>query len=559
MNRIDCRAAVVISNTRRILMGCLLALTCSAAGATSTIVDKLTLPGTYFQTAVDPVLHKAFVIHEETNSLKAIDLDAMQVVGSIPLDADAAWTRVDVARHRVYILHVGVPGRITTIDGKTLAVIARTTIVERPIYFVADFRRGELYAIHDEPGHHVTIFDTKTNTVAATLQLPQYVYGLTVNRQTGKIYVPLYGSRQVAVISQASRTVVKTIAVNMNPVGAIAEERNGSVFITGFQNLTATVVDQLAVIDSETDTVRTTMTSLVSLPNVARFDPVPSPVYARAYVSNPDQGKVTVIDAGPSTFPKAITIPGIPIVAHVNEDDGEVYVVDRTPGATTMTILDARLERIAGTLDLGFRGATVSRVGGRLLITGGDAAGNTVFARATPQGIQPDTVIATDFHHEGFDHFFHSANRDETRVLQDGVFGQDWLPTQQFWRVWKTPRSDRVPVCRLFSTTFGAKSSHFYTPYASECDSLKAGSTWQYEETSYYVVLPDANGGCSPAYEELYRLYNNGMGGAPNHAYTNNRAKRDALQAKGWVPEGSGPQNVFACTPPLKGFVTSPP
>ena len=223
MNRIECGAEVVVLNARRILVGCLLALTCSAAAATSTIVGMLSLPGSHASLAVDPVLRKAFVIDVTANSLKAIDVDTMQVVGSVPIDANGARARVDVAHHRVYVLHDGVPGRITSIDGKTLAVIARTPIIDHPNAIAMDFRRGEIYTIHDEPGHHLTIFDTKTNSVAATLQLPQYVYGMTVNRATGKIYVPLYGSRQVAVISQASRTVVKTIAVSMNPVGAIAE------------------------------------------------------------------------------------------------------------------------------------------------------------------------------------------------------------------------------------------------------------------------------------------------------------------------------------------------
>ena len=38
----------------------------------------------------------------------------------------------------------------------------------------------------------------------------------------------------------------------------------------------------------------------------------------------------------------------------------------------------------------------------------------------------------------------------------------------------------------------------------------------------------------------LYRLYNDGMGGAPNHRYTTSLTVRAAMIEAGWIPEGSG-------------------
>jgi hypothetical protein len=49
----------------------------------------------------------------------------------------------------------------------------------------------------------------------------------------------------------------------------------------------------------------------------------------------------------------------------------------------------------------------------------------------------------------------------------------------------------------------------------------------------------------------LYRLYNNGQGGAPNHRLTTDRATRDAMTAQGWVAEGAGPDTVYGCVPKL--------
>jgi hypothetical protein len=47
----------------------------------------------------------------------------------------------------------------------------------------------------------------------------------------------------------------------------------------------------------------------------------------------------------------------------------------------------------------------------------------------------------------------------------------------------------------------------------------------------------------------VYRLYNNGQGGAPNHRYTIDLTVRAQMIAQGWVPEGRGPNAVEMCSP----------
>jgi hypothetical protein len=49
----------------------------------------------------------------------------------------------------------------------------------------------------------------------------------------------------------------------------------------------------------------------------------------------------------------------------------------------------------------------------------------------------------------------------------------------------------------------------------------------------------------------LYRLYNNGMGGAPNHRYTTSLATFNQMRAAGWIFEGNGLTGAFACVPPV--------
>jgi len=52
------------------------------------------------------------------------------------------------------------------------------------------------------------------------------------------------------------------------------------------------------------------------------------------------------------------------------------------------------------------------------------------------------------------------------------------------------------------------------------------------------VLLP-FDGACPAGTQILYRLYNNGQTGAPNHRYTVSPAIRSQMIAQGFVPEDS--------------------
>jgi len=105
-------------------------------------------------------------------------------------------------------------------------------------------------------------------------------------------------------------------------------------------------------------------------------------------------------------------------------------------------------------------------------------------------------------------------------------------------------------VCRFFSgQKFAPKSSHFYTPYASECTTARANPDWIYEGDVMGWRLPDASGNCAAGARPLYRVYNNGQGNAPNHRYYTDARLHAEMQFRGWVVEGNGATQVFACVP----------
>lgn len=163
---------------------------------------------------------------------------------------------------------------------------------------------------------------------------------------------------------------------------------------------------------------------------------------------------------------------------------------------------------------------------------------------------QATSALAIEYRHAGWDHYFLTVDPAEIALLDGGAYGGVWARTGKNFRVYTTPGSGTVPTCRFFSTSFAPKSSHFYTPFSSECMALQAGTTWAYEGVAFHLQLVDADSNCNNGMVPIYRLYNNGMGGAPNHRFTTDDNVVAAMLTAKWTLEGIGPTGAFACAPP---------
>ncbi|MET0346007.1 MAG: hypothetical protein ABW218_07070, partial [Casimicrobiaceae bacterium] len=167
---------------------------------------------------------------------------------------------------------------------------------------------------------------------------------------------------------------------------------------------------------------------------------------------------------------------------------------------------------------------------------------NSPYLESTDEG---NMLFAVEYFHEGFAHYFVTAMPEEIAGLDAGAFA-GWQRTGQTFRVWKSGTG--ADVCRFFTTAFAPKSSHFYTSDANECEFVKLNPVWTYEQIAFAVVLPDYLGECATGIP-LYRMYNGGQTGAPNHRYTTDPAVQRQMMNKGFVPEGQGPAGVMGCVP----------
>ena len=91
-------------------------------------------------------------------------------------------------------------------------------------------------------------------------------------------------------------------------------------------------------------------------------------------------------------------------------------------------------------------------------------------------------------------------------------------------------------VCRFFGTPGLGVNSHFYTAFAFECAAVKNLTGWSFEANAFYIDVDLLQ--CTGPTRPVFRLYNDGMGGEPNHRYVTSWPVIDAMQTAGWILEG---------------------
>ena len=167
--------------------------------------------------------------------------------------------------------------------------------------------------------------------------------------------------------------------------------------------------------------------------------------------------------------------------------------------------------------------------------------------RGNWEGRSGDTAVV-EYFNSAFGHYFITSQASEQSLLDAG---SDWKRTGRSFRAWSGQAEDLSAMCRFFSqATFAPKSTHFFSPFRAECDSVRKRPEWWYEGPTFSVRLAEGLAGfrsCPAGNVPLYRMYNNSMGGAPNHRYTTDAAVLDQMIAQGWTMEGDGITRVFAC------------
>jgi YVTN family beta-propeller protein len=205
---------------------------------------------------------------------------------------------------------------------------------------MAPAQGADLAYIANGGSDNLSVIDTATQSVIATLPVGSLPTGLAVNSAAARVYVANLGSNSVSVIDTATQSVIATLPVGSLPAGVAVNPTGTRAYVANFGS------DNVSVIDTATQSVIATVPVGDAPTGVAV-----NPTGTRAYVSNFGSNNVSVINTANQSFLGTIPVGSGPFGLAVNPAGTRVYVANR--GGNSVSVIDAATETVVTTLPAG--------------------------------------------------------------------------------------------------------------------------------------------------------------------------------------------------------------
>ena len=216
--------------------------------------------------------------------------------------------------------------------------------------------------------NNVSVIDTATNNVTATVDVGISPYGVAVSPDGSKVYVTnsVWGNGTVSVIDTATNTVTATVLVGDSPHGVAVTPDGKKVYVANYMGGTVSVID----------TVSNTVISTVP---VGDFDfplgVAVTPDGTKAYVAKQFGNDISVIDTSTNTIISTVNVGTYPIGVAINPAGTKVYV---TNSYNNVSVIDTTTNNVTGTVDVGYSpgGVAVTPDGTKVYVA--NSGNNTV-------------------------------------------------------------------------------------------------------------------------------------------------------------------------------------
>jgi YVTN family beta-propeller protein len=497
---------------------------------------------TFFGLALFVVLHGtaaaapfAYIGNIGETKVSVIDTATNSVVTTVPLPESVTGIAVNPAGTRVYAansMHLYV---IDTATNVVVATVKFGTGIGGYAGVAVHPAGTRVYVTSNWNESAIKVIDTQTNTEIATIPTWGSSMGLAVNPDGKRLYVANMYSGTIWVISTEFNLMADAIDLTVGnpcggtpmPFGLAVNAAGTRVYVANQNCMGQDGYWYTSVIDAVTDTV---IAHVASGTSPSPRGVAVSPDGARVYVSNGaviDTATLTMIASFPGSSLNGIAL---------NPDGTRAYLPILSFGSPGyVSVVDTTTNAIIATVNVG----------------------GTPFAFG--EFVGPTTVAAgiwtaVEYHHASFDHYFITPLTRETALLDAHTPPfQEWSRTGYTFNVYEpaTAPTGSVAICRFFNEHYWPKSSHFYAAQGFGCEAtLAMFPDWGLEDDKLFnAMLPDgASGACPTGTTSVYRLYNNGMGNAPNHRFVTSFAERQNMINQGWVAEGAG-IGVGMCVP----------
>jgi YVTN family beta-propeller protein len=328
----------------------------------------------------------------------------LRICGLLAIAAFAVACSIGSAQtlaQNAYITNSG-DGTVSVIDTVTNTVIATIAVGAQPFGVAVAPDRSKVY-ITNNAGNSVSVIDTATNTVVATILVQENSpIGVAVTPDGGKAYVANQSSESVTIIDTATNTVTGRIFVgDFHLATGVAVTPDGTkVYVTSLNpGGPSSVAGAVSVIDTATNTVVTALPGPSGEAGIAPFGVAVTPDGSKVYVANRFSNSISVINTATNALAATIPIPlggGDPIGVAVAPDGSKVYVTIAAAGL--VAVIDTTTNAMTATIQVGGIpfGLAVTPDGSKVYIANNLSNTVSVIATATnavtatiPVGLNP--------------------------------------------------------------------------------------------------------------------------------------------------------------------------
>jgi YVTN family beta-propeller protein len=296
-----------------------------------------------------PTPSYAYITNLNSNTVSVINTGNNNLTDTIQVGNDPLGVAVSPDGTKVYVTNTnyGYRGSVSVIDTARSEVTAIVDVGNKysPCGIAVTPDGKKLY-VTDRDINGISVIDTSTNTVTATVPAGINPLGVAITPDGTKAYVANRYSNNVSVIDTVTNNEIATVKVGTGPCGVAFNQAGTRLYVTNCESNT------ISVIDTATNSVTATVPVEKWPMGVAV-----SPDGTKIYVANERSNNVSVIDTETKNVTAAVKVGRSPYGIAVTPDGTKVYVAncgDNDNLGKTVSIIDTATNRVIATEKAGF-------------------------------------------------------------------------------------------------------------------------------------------------------------------------------------------------------------
>jgi YVTN family beta-propeller protein len=223
-----------------------------------------TIPGLgqgVFAIAYDTENGKVYVTNFNAGTVSVIDGNTNQVIATIPVGGNPTAISFNPNNENIYVAD-GV-NRVDVINPVTNVIVASVIVGNEPSGIAFDSHNKNMYVTNFMSGT-VSVIDTRTNTVTATISMPpgSNPSGVAFDSSNSEIYVTNFyqtgigsggvgGGGIISVIDDDTNTIVDNLLVDSTPEDIVFDSATGQIYTTDFLSNTVDVISPFGTTDPQ--------------------------------------------------------------------------------------------------------------------------------------------------------------------------------------------------------------------------------------------------------------------------------------------------------------------